>query len=355
MFDNEPLPPDNVIPGVLLIILLLGVLLFVATGCAAVNKPTVMVQVMLVNKDIMSGKLKGMIDKKLRLDNKYAGLLTLDWKGVVSIETDNTSKIELKDGNIIFGRLLKAAPAKVNIVSDSTNSSNLSIYDIVSINRPEAKWGGKVTMKFSRFRGNTNTDQFGAKLKGSRESRNDKTSIKGSYDHAKTDGEVIAKKGDIKIKYDYKFSKQWYGYTSATTEYDRVAQLNQRNKVGLGLGFKAIENDDGKLIFELGTQFTNEDFETQTPDLDDHFSEGAASVEYERKLLKKLKYSAFLEVSVPYRIYDNWRANFETSLDYKLSDKIAIEIGFVLKSNQNPPPGIERNDKETYAGLSIEF
>ncbi|MHC4661274.1 MAG: DUF481 domain-containing protein [Planctomycetota bacterium] len=325
------------------------------SGCAQVEKPPVYVRVELSNKDILSGKLKDMVKKKLRIDSEFAGLVGIDWKGVVGIETDNKSRIELKDGNIIYGHFVKAPPAKAKIVSDTANSSDISIYDIVAINAPDVAWKGKVTLKFSRFRGNTNTDQFGAKLKGSRESKKDKTSVKGSYDYSETEGEITSKKGDMKIKYDYKFTGKWFGFTAAATEYDRIAMLNQRNKLGLGLGLKAIENAEGKLVFEVGAQFTNEDFENQVPDLDDRYSEGTFAVEYMRKLTPDFKFNALLELSVPFKVYDDWRANVETSVDYKLSKMIALEVGFILKSDQGPPPGVKRTDKEVYAGLNIEF
>ncbi|TET32100.1 MAG: DUF481 domain-containing protein [Planctomycetota bacterium] len=347
--------PDNVISGTVVILLLLGMLLFAAAGCAVVDKPPVLVQVRLVNEDIISGRLKHMVDKKLQMKNKYAGDLTVDWKGVIGIITANKSLIELRSGDILNGRFVKASDGKARITTDAANSSEISIYDVMSIDAPPIQWEGKLTLKYSRVRGNTITDDFGVRLRTSKESRKYRIFLKGSYDYGESGGELLVKKGDVKLKYSHKISKRWYGFGAGSAEYDRIAKLNMRSTAGAGIGMKAIDNPDGSLRFEVGAQYTNEDFENLVPDLDDRFSEGTFTAEYERKFTKDLKLYSLLEFAMPFKTYDNWRLHSETCMTYKLSKMIALEIGFIIDSDQGPPPGVERNDKEVYAGLAVEF
>src|SRR5436190_16021193 len=152
----------------------------------------------------------------------------------------------------------------------------VAIKDIKSINPPPVKWTGAVGVNGLLTRGNSNTENIGITIDAVRRGEQDRITFDAGYLYGRQkdpDTNVRATTTDnwfIFGKYDYFFSKKFYGFVSSRFERDRIADLKLRFTPAVGVGYQWIEKPNMNFLTEAGVAWVYEDFENAPSE--DHFA-----------------------------------------------------------------------------------
>lgn len=330
----------------------IATLLVIASGCTTDKK--IKVSMALKNDDILHGELNSMSKGSLRMKHEFLGNTTVKWEGVRNIETDVPARVELDNGDVIDARFAGSDGKKITLMDAKGEKRDVPIKNVISVNLPP-NWRGDVTFVYSHLAGNTEEDNLGLKLSTEREDRYERMQVKASYDYGESQGELIKKRGDSKIKYDYKLSPKWYLFAAASIAYDRLIELDIRTSVNLGAGWKVYDVDRGKLNLEVGSQYTDEQFDIVDSEIDGEFTEGTFAAEWLLKIMPDLSFKQTVDFSIPFDDVDSWRATTESTFLTKLSNVLTWKLGYIHKTDQGPPEGVERNDGETFTALTVNF
>ena len=140
----------------------------------------------------------------------------------------------------------------------------------------------------------------------------------------------------------------------ALTNYDRnrFANIGRRFEEGAGLGYLLIDRPMHRLTTELGSQFVQQ---WNLDDVSDSFLSGRAAEVYRYTFRANSYFEERLEYLPNLEATEDYRMNAEASLVAPLSRHLALKLGYVLRFDNLPEPGVEKTDRFLTSGLQITF
>src|SRR5262249_23644836 len=120
----------------------------------------------------------------------------------------------------------------------------VAIKDIGQINPPPVRWTGSISGNAMITTGNTETTTIGIAASALRRSEVDRITFGAAYNYAREKDEDTGKKNTsvnnwfVSGKYDYFFTKKFYGYAGIRVEQDEIADLNLRVTPSVGVGYQ---------------------------------------------------------------------------------------------------------------------
>ena len=137
-------------------------------------------------------------------------------------------------------------------------------------------------------------------------------------------------------RYDYKFTQHFFGFGSASWERNQPAGLDSRNQVILGVGVLWLDTPETKLRTDAGAGFTKERPVYEPAGFDGDHGTWQASARLEQKLwASSLLTSEAAYIGNTKDTEDSITA-WRTSLTAKLSDRLALKIGYDLVHRNKP-------------------
>ena len=309
--------------------------------------------------DKLTGKVQTLKDGKLTLTTANAADVVIDMSAVQSISTDAPVSVKLSDGTLTQRQLAAGPAGEVELVGGMLGSNTVQVSDLSAINIPSTVYTGEVKFGGLLLRGNTDSDSidFGADF--ARVTDQDKLSFTGNYTFGQTRDNktgtttATADNWGIDAKYEYNFSKKWYGFAELPITHDRIAQLDLRVNPSVGVGYHWIQKPDLTFATEIGLAWVHEQYTNDTPTRE-YFAADAAY-----HLTKKFndKVSLFHDFSI-YPSVENGR-NFVVDTDLGLHVTITkhffTELKIALDYDNNPAFGSEKTDTryELNVGYSL--
>ncbi len=210
-------------------------------------------EVIFKNGDKLSGTITSADGGKLKIKSKIAGDVTVDLSDVQTFSTDQEVQIKMKDNTVVRKTVAK---------------DEIAVDQIKRLNQKQT-WTGSVVANGMLARGNTHTTQLGvaadATLRRDDEWHDDRFSLSGAYNFGKQrDAAGIdttsADNWFAQAKYDKFFTEKFYGYGVIRYDHDRIAFLNYRLSLGVGVGYQWVEKPDFNLSTEAGVSYVYEDY-----------------------------------------------------------------------------------------------
>ena len=167
-----------------------------------------------------------------------------------------------------------------------------------------------------------------------------------------TDGKESANLLAAGLRGDWKPHGRLSVYALTNYDRNRFANIARRFEEGAGLGYRMIDRPMHRLSTELGSQFVQQ---RSLDDVSDSFLAGRAAEVYRYTFRTNSYIEERLEYLPNFENSTDYRMNGEASLVAPLSRHLALKLGYVVRFDNLPEPGVEKTDRFLTSGLQIAF
>jgi putative salt-induced outer membrane protein len=228
---------------------------------------------------------------------------------------------------------------------------------------PKGVWMGKGQFGFLDSRGNSDAESINGNIDMTRYDGDWKNEAFVSGLYGKSSGVVSAERWETRLQTNYTFTDGIFAFGGLRFEHDMFDGFQYQASVTGGLGDKFINTDDTKLTGQIGVGyrrlrpeliFKDPDGVVTSRELQDATGEaiGTIGVDFSHALTKTtvLTDKFLMEAGS-----DNTLLHDEVAVNVKVSDKLALSVGYGITDNTNPPPTIKKVDTVTTVNLVFSF
>jgi putative salt-induced outer membrane protein len=235
------------------------------------------------------------------------------------------------------------------------------LLSLFGLSPAHADWSGKGEAGLVIATGNTETKTANAKLLLANEIDKWKHQFGGSELYASSDAEgTTAQRWEAFEQSDYNFSPRTFWFGAARYEDDEFSGFEYQAVLSSGVGRKFIDSDITKFVGTVGVGYKS--FETR-----DAFDDAGVLIEpgdtdsevvfrgtldYDHKLTAT---SSILDKFVAEAGSANTFVQNDIALQVKMTNVLALAVGYSVRHNTDPPPGFEKTDTLTTINLVYEL
>ncbi len=325
-------------------------------------------QVILSNGDRVTGKLVKKDGDNLIVKTDLMGEVTIPWKSVESVSSQDPLTVVLTTGTSLYGKL-NIEEKKLEVATAAATES-VPVSDLVAIRDKETQrqherlenpglfdlWEGYIDLGLSGARGNARTTVFTTAANATRTTRTDKTvaHFHQIYSSALVEGTSATTAQAIRGGWSYNknVSPRLFLNLFNDYEYDRFQNLDLRFVLGGGVGYIAIKDDRKRLDLLGGAAYNREEF--STPEVRNS-AEGYWGDDFNYNLSNvtqfQQRFRMFHNLSDP----GSYRVNFDLSLATQLTKWLSWHLSLSDRFLSNPVLGRQRNDVLYTTGLRFKF
>jgi putative salt-induced outer membrane protein YdiY len=316
-------------------------------------------EIQFINGDRLTGKIKSAADGKMVIGTDVAGDVTVDMAKVKTFTTTEPIEIHVGEKNVVKTRVEAGPQGTVQAAAGGGMAGGaVAIKDIKSINPPPVRWTGAIGANGLMTRGNSNTENLGVTIDATRRGEDDRITLNAGYLYGRQkdpDTNVKSTTTDnwhIFGKYDYFFTKKFYGFLSSRVERDRIAELKLRFTPAGGVGYQWIEKPTMNFLTEGGLAWMFEDFENG--DSDEHFALRLA-YHFDRKLNDKVNFFHNLGYLPSIEDISDFNLNADAGVRVTMTKNMFTEIKIEWQHDNEPAPGAAENDLRYILGVGWAF
>jgi putative salt-induced outer membrane protein YdiY len=232
-------------------------------------------QIVFKNGDKLTGTIKSIDDGKITINTAESGDVKVDAAAIETFSTDEPITLRLSDGTTINRKIEPDANGQVQIVGGLLGNQHLPISSIDAINPPSAVWKAEIKFGGLVLRGNTSSESVNFGLDVSRTTEKDIISFDANYLYGRTKDRTTGAKTytadnwDADAKYEYNFTKKFYGFAEADVSRDRLAFQQLRFNPSAGVGYRWFTKPIFSFATEGGIAWVYEDYTNGTPRRED--------------------------------------------------------------------------------------
>lgn len=226
--------------------------------------------------------------------------------------------------------------------------------------KPDGQFRAALGLGFSASSGNSEASNFSLTYDAVRATANDKTSLYGSAQYARTDGETTADQAHLGGRQDHNLSPVTFAFGGLDFERNRFANLKLRSQLSGGLGWHVIKGEATTFDVFGGLSYSADKY------LDPMFvgGEDRSSYSYLGLMLgeestHKLSdnTSAKQRLTMVPNLDDTgeYRANWDLGLAVAMSKLMSLNVGFSVAYNSDPGAGRKSTDTLFTTGISVKF
>jgi len=311
-------------------------------------------EVVLKNGDRLHGKVLGMAKGKLSFETPYAGVLTIDWGQVVSIQTDGKVAVKLQTQEVLEGKLAPGGEGRLKIESEgAARPVEVELGKITHLNEAPTKWHGNLTVSAKTTDGNTHTQSGLVAGEGSRVTEEDLFLIRFLFRYGERSGQLQERNGYGLAKYQRNIVEGMYGFGSVELLSDKFRDLRLRTVVSAGLGYTLVQNAKMDMTAEAGVAF----FDNNYYALEEDDSNVGARLSLRLRVALPLGF----ELKDLFTYYPNfeesgdWQFRNEATLGTALGGGWTLLGGVITDYDHRPAGDLERYDDTYFVGLGFSF
>lgn len=222
----------------------------------------------------------------------------------------------------------------------------------------DAKWSGSLGLSFNSTSGNTSTSSLGLDL-GLKLAPNPwggEATL--SWLRSELDNDEKANRLAGRLRGQRELDQYWTVFAGLTAERDIYAGFDLRASLEAGVTYKILLGPKHELAVDGGLTRTHENLADHPhgPGGDRNYWGGLAGVAYTWHFSAN---GSLTERAVFYPNFtdsSNWRITSDTAVQAKLSDTLALKLGYSLRRANEPPEGVKhKTDTATTASLVVSF
>jgi putative salt-induced outer membrane protein YdiY len=309
-------------------------------------------EIVLKNGDTIHGTVTGAGGGKVTLATGYAGDIQIAVGEIQSITTEGDVSVHLVDGQILTGTLATKTEGTFQVTSEKAGTSgDLAWSDVDAFNPPPTEWSGSVNIGTTIQSGNTDRITTSVGAAASRETDEDRFSLRFLFNYAEEDEVRTARNTYGSIKYDRFFSPRAYGYLAVEMLSDEFRDLDMRSQAGAGGGYIIIEEADLKFEGELGLAYVSENYDVAS---DESELSVRLAGNFSWSISGTLKFTDAL-VLFPSLEESEYTARNVATLSTALGAGWSLTFSNILEYDSDPPAGIAKTDRTWILGLQYSF
>ena len=327
--------------------------------CLAVfsaSTPLLADTVWLKNGDRLSGKIRVFDGGKLLIQTDYGGSISIDWKQVKTLESDQELLVKQDAYSGEKAKSLKASDdGKVVLANGEPKTVELASIQQIMKPKPVVEdlvWKGNVDVAMDYQRAEKDTDDYDVNFKTTARHGRWRHTAEGEYNREFQDDVVTTDNWGAEYALDRFLTEKWFWQGRLSYKRDKVEDLAQQRVVGTGPGYQFWDDELG--AFSLGSLLNRTDYEYDDGGKDNFYSL-AMKWNYNRYLIgKRVEFFTNGEVGRPLSNVADYALDAEMGLRYKVTDWASLN----LKAEKDVISGTQDSDlsKTRYtAGFGVTW
>ncbi len=214
----------------------------------------------------------------------------------------------------------------------------------------EPEWKQNVALGLNRTSGNSDTSLYNIDFNTQRKGTTREFIAKAKYAYGESEDTTTEENANATAQYNFLMTDRTYSYINADYKYDNIAHIDYRITVGPGLGYYFIKNPTQNFSIELGAAYietkldiTNTVGATAIDDTEDSINLRVVS-KYDWQISKSARLWEALEYLPEFEDFDVYLINYELGVEAAINSKLSLRLVFEDKYDNNPAPGIKKND-----------
>ncbi|MGG7672382.1 DUF481 domain-containing protein [Pseudomonas sp. WC2] len=300
--------------------------------CLAVfsaSTPLLADTVWLKNGDKLSGTITVFDGGKLLIQTKYAGAVTIDWKEVKTLDSDQHLLVKQDAYTGEVSKSLTAAEDGKVTLANGEAPKTVELASIQQILKPkpvveDLVWKGNVDMALDYQRAEKDTDDYDVGFKTTARHGRWRHTAEGEYNREVQDDEVTTNNWRAEYSLDRFLTDKWFWQGRLNYKRDHVEELARQRVVGTGPGYQFWDDELG--AFSLGSLLNRTDYEYSDGGKDNFYSV-AMKWDYNRYLIgKKVEFFTNGELGKPLSGVADYALDAEMGLRYKVTEWASLNL-----------------------------
>lgn len=322
--------------------------------------------VILENGDRLTGELARLEEGKLSFKTSYAGMISIDWKQVQELITEDKAEIEVGSGRLYRGTL-EQTDVGLEVRTEGEEVLTVDIPDVVRIasydgGKPPGFFDnleGAVDIGYSFTRGNSrlNSSSLGLRGKYRRPSYQLSGGVTSLFTRQGESEPTSRQTADA--RYDQFLSPRQFAFGLLGVERNDRIRLNLRSRMGGGYGYKLRNTKTTELSLLGGFTYINEQFQLEPdalPNGGTSSGEALAGIDYSTLFLRGIG------VTTKFSFLPNLVQDGRYRIEYDSTARIPLLAGFTWSMSlfdrfDSTPPreGVLRNDYGVVTAFGYAF
>jgi putative salt-induced outer membrane protein YdiY len=302
----------------------------------------------------LKGTVTNLAGDLLSLTSDYSESIKLKTSKIIGISTDNPVEIQMKNGEILKGNLKTSTDGVLTI--EQVGGSNRVVIDVKNISAinppPVSQWSGSVVAAGNYQTGNTDRSAFRLGLDAVRRSDKDRFSMSLLYDISNENDSLTSRGFYGALKYDYFFTKKFYGYMGVELLNDKFKDLNLRTVVGPGVGYQVWDVPKQALAVEAGLTYFSEDYKIANGK---SWISARFAANYRYKITESIMFTNNLVLYQSTENISDISLRNEAAIATSLGSGWSMKLANILEHNNAPAVGIKKIDSNFLLGLQYVF
>jgi putative salt-induced outer membrane protein len=226
---------------------------------------------------------------------------------------------------------------------------------------PQDVWIGKGQLGFLNSRGNSDAESLNATIDMLRYDGPWKNEFNITGLYGKNSGIVSAERWEARGQSNYTISGDLFAFGGLRYEHDLFDGFQYQASVTAGLGYKLVNTDDTKLTAQVGAGYrrlrpeiidkdANGAVTSRTPQDATGEAIGTVGVDFSQTITKT---TVFTNKFLMEAGSSDTLLHDELALTVKMSDKLALSVGYGITDNTKPPAPLKKLD--TVASVNLVF
>jgi hypothetical protein len=300
--------------------------------CLAVfsaSTPLLADTVWLKNGDKLSGTITVSDGGKLLIQTKYAGAVTIDWKEVKTLDSDQHLLVKQDAYTGEVSKSLTAAEDGKVTLANGEAPKTVELASIQQILKPkpvveDLVWKGNVDMALDYQRAEKDTDDYDVGFKTTARHGRWRHTAEGEYNREVQDDETTTDNWRAEYALDRFLTDKWFWQGRLNYKRDHIEELARQRVVGTGPGYQFWDDELG--AFSLGSLLNRTDYEYRDGSKDNFYSV-AMKWDYNRYLIgKKVEFFTNGEVGKPLSGVADYALDAEMGLRYKVTEWASLNL-----------------------------
>jgi putative salt-induced outer membrane protein YdiY len=252
---------------------------------------------------------------------------------------------------------MKARPAVLTL---ALATSGIGLAHGQATLKPDGQFRAALGLGFSASSGNSDASNVSLTFDAVRATEQDRTSLYGNAQYARTEGETTADQVRLGGRQDHNLSPATFAFGGLDFERNRFANLKLRSQLSGGLGWHMIKGETTTFDVFGGLSYSADKY------LDPMFvgGENRRSYSYLGLMLGEESThrlsdntSAKQRLTVVPNLDDSgeYRANWDAGLAVAMSQLMSLNVGFSVAYNSDPGTGRKSTDTLFTSGISVNF
>jgi putative salt-induced outer membrane protein len=214
-----------------------------------------------------------------------------------------------------------------------------------------AQWTGKGEAGLAIANGNSDTKSANAKVAVGKKVENWEHSAGLAGLYVRNDGDTTAKRWAAFLQTRYNLGGgNTFVFGGTRYEQDRFSGFDHQGVVNAGAGHKFFDNETTKLSGQAGVGYKFSET-IGTPNEKDNSLVGTAGLDFSHQLTETTTLTNKFGAEIASN--NNYLEN-ELGFAVKVSDRIALSLGYAVRHNTDPPAGFKKTDTLSTVNLVYE-